>query len=468
MVSKQMEIGTEKRTKKRHILIGLLFFHTVNTFMDRICISTASDLIMTDLNISPQMMGYVFAIFAVSYALFQIPAGWFADAHGPKKALLYVVGFWSLFTGLTAAAWNAVSMLVVRFFFGAGEAGAFPGATRAVFNWVPAKERGLANGIFHSGGRVGAALSLFLMPFLIAAVGWRWTFVINASVGIVWAVIWAIWFKDNPRDNKKINEAELKYIEDGIHDEITVDEKIPFGVIVTSPNMLLTMIQYVASNMTFFISLSWLFPYMKEQWGDGAEIYTPIPLIVGMIAHWSAGGIITLLYQKGYKDISRKVPAIAGFTLGVLGLLLSIQMSDSTPLVFIICFSIAIFGVEMTIAPSWTFCMDIGGKKSGIVSGTMNMLGNLGSAVSAIIFPYFVANITIPYLAETTGNANSFFVFAAFLNLIAIVAWLLMDPKKPLDTSIPKEKIRLRVILMIGSIIGVFVILSIYKIFFMQ
>ncbi|MHC4244286.1 MAG: MFS transporter, partial [Planctomycetota bacterium] len=158
-----MNSPNHKMTHTRQMLIGLLFLHAMNTFMDRICISAASDLIMSDLDISPQMMGNIFGIFAVSYALLQVPAGWFADAYGPKKALLIVVGFWSSFTALTGAAWNAVSMLVIRFFFGAGEAGAFPGATRAVFNWVPAKERGFANGVFHSGGRVGAALSLFLM-----------------------------------------------------------------------------------------------------------------------------------------------------------------------------------------------------------------------------------------------------------------------------------------------------------------
>jgi ACS family glucarate transporter-like MFS transporter len=463
-----MTSTSPKMTNQRHLLIGLLFLHALNTFMDRICISTASNLIMTDLNISAQMMGYIFAIFAVSYALFQIPAGWFADVHGPKKALLYVVGFWSFFTALTGAAWNTISMLVVRFFFGAGEAGAFPGATRAVFNWVPAKERGLANGIFHSGGRVGAALSLFLMPFLIGLVGWRWTFVINGSVGIVWAIVWYVWFRNFPKDHPKVNQAEREYIESGIQDEITVDEKIPFGLIVTSPNMLLAMLQYVASNMTFFISLSWLFPYMKEQWGNGAEMYTPIPLIVGMIAHWTAGGLITYIYDKGYLVLSRKIPAIAGFSLGVIGLLLSIQMADSSPLAFILSFSIAIFGVELTLAPSWTFCMDIGGKKSGIVSGTMNMLGNLGSAASAIIFPYFVANITIPYFAETTGNANSFFVLAGLLNLIAIIAWLFMDPRKPLDTTISKKKIRVRATFMVGSIVLIFILLTIYKLFFLS
>lgn len=456
-----------KRTRQRHLLIGLLFLHTMNTFMDRICISTASDLIMSDLNISDQMMGYVFAIFAVSYALFQVPAGWFADAYGPKKALIIVVGFWSSFTALSGAAWNAISMLIIRFFFGAGEAGAFPGATRAIFNWVPSKERGLANGIFHSGGRIGAAFSLLLMPILIRSVGWRWTFVINGAIGIAWAIVWLLWFHNHPKDHPKVNDAEREYIESGIQDELTVDEKIPFGLIITSPNMILTMVQYIASNMTFFISLTWLFPYMKSQWGEGAEIYTPIPLILGMIAHWSAGGLINFLYSKGYHVNSRRVPAIIGFSMGVIGLVLSTRMADSTPLAFILSFSIAIFGVEMTIAPSWTFCMDIGGRKTGAVSGTMNMLGNLGSAASAVLFPYFVAHITIPFFAETTGNANSFFMFAALLNVIAVICWIFMDPRKPLDTSIPKEKIRLRVILMLGTIGILFLLLMVYKTFFL-
>ncbi len=463
-----MDASGQPMTHRRHLLIGLLFLHAMNTFMDRICISTASDLIMSDLDISQQMMGYIFGVFAVSYALFQVPAGWFADRYGPKKALLIVVGFWSSFTALTGAAWNAVSMLFIRFFFGAGEAGAFPGATRAVFNWVPSKERGLANGIFHSGGRVGAALSLLLMPFLIRVVGWRWTFVINGAIGIVWALVWLVWFRNHPKDHPGVSAAEREYIESGIQDELTVDEKVPFGLIITSPNMVLAMVQYIASNMTFFISLTWLFPYMKSQWGEGAEVYTPIPLILGMIAHWSAGGLVSFIYARGYHVASRRVPAVIGFSMGVIGLLLSTEMADSTPLAFILSFSIATFGVEMTIAPSWTFCMDIGGRKTGAVSGTMNMLGNLGSAASAVLFPYFVAHITIPFVAETTGNGNSFFIFAAFLNLIGIFCWVLMDPRKPIDTSVPKAKVRLRVILMLGTIAVLFVLLTIYKTFFLK
>ena len=115
--------------------------------MDRVCISSAKGDIMRDLQISDQMMGWIFGIFALGYALFQVPSGWFADRFGPRKALTVVVSFWSTFTMLTGAAFNALSMLVLRFIFGVGEAGAFPGATRAFYRWLPVKERGIAQGI---------------------------------------------------------------------------------------------------------------------------------------------------------------------------------------------------------------------------------------------------------------------------------------------------------------------------------
>ena len=229
----------EKRTNKRYILIALLFFHTVHTYMDRICISAASDSIRSDLGISDQMMGYIFGIFALGYALFQIPSGWLADHYGPKKALSWVVMAWSSFTALTGAAWSAVSMLVIRFLFGVGEAGAFPGATRAFYNWVPAKERGLANGIFHSGARMGAAVSLFILPFLIRQIGWRATFFINGAVGIIWVTIWILWFKDKPRQYKKMNKLELDYIEKGITDNVIHEKKLPLACILTSSTMLM-------------------------------------------------------------------------------------------------------------------------------------------------------------------------------------------------------------------------------------
>jgi ACS family glucarate transporter-like MFS transporter len=133
--------------------------------------------------------------------------------------------------------------------------------------------------------------------------------------------------------------------------------------------------------------------------------------------------------------------------MGAIGLLVCTQFSgEQSVWLFIACYSLATFGVEMALSPSWSFCMDIGGKRSGAVSASMNMIGNLGAAMSAVIFPLFVANVTIPFFAPETGTANSFFVFAAVMNVLAIVCWLLMDPKRELK-EISKAALRTRLIL---------------------
>ena len=452
----------EKKTNKRYILIVLLFFHTVNTYMDRICISAGSDLIKSDLGITNQTMGYIFGIFAVGYALFQIPSGWIADKYGPRKALSWIVISWSSLTALTGAAWNAVSMLVIRFLFGVGEAGAFPGATKAFYRWIPAKERGMANGIFHSGARAGAAMSLFLLPFLIRLVGWRMTFLITGLLGLVWVAIWIWWYRDNPGQKKNVSLAELEYIEAGITETSEISARLSLGQILTSSNMLLMMFQYIASNITFFISFTWLLPYLVSQWGTGAEIYAPVPLIFGMAAQWFSGWLATLLYSGGWMIRSRKIPAIAGFSLAVVGLLLITLIPGTTALSFTLLFSVAVFGVEMTISPSWSLCMDIGGENSGTVSAAMNMLGNIGSALSAIVFPFFVSSVTIPYLVKATGTANSFFIFAALMNILAVVAWLLIRPGSKIGALSP-EKVRRRVIAFIIILTVVTLGVMLYK-----
>jgi ACS family glucarate transporter-like MFS transporter len=459
-----------RKSRQRFVLISILFFHSVNTYMDRACIASATNEIMRDLSIGKEMLGLILGIFAVGYALFQVPSGWIADRFGPRKALTIVVTVWSCFTALTGAARNAVQMLLLRFLFGVGEAGAFPGAAQAFYRWLPAKERGLAHGINFSGTRLGAAFSLFLMPFLIrgcdwettfwgrldepfhvawSGIGWRWTFVVNGIIGIVWATVWLIWFRDNPRDNKKMNAAELDYIEKNNLQDMKASIKASFAEVFTSLNMSLAMLQYFASNVTFFICLSWLPSYIRNRWPDdpNAIYYSAVPLIFAAFAQWTAGSMVTILYNRGFHMGSRRITAIIGFALGVIGLILAANTNrfdflatDQSQLTwFILCFSVATFGVDMTLSPSWSFCNDIGGANSGAVSASMNMVGNIGSALSAIAFPLF-------------ANANHFFYMAAGINLAAIVVWCFMDHNRVSDRQLSPAQIRTRFIAMITSL----------------
>jgi ACS family glucarate transporter-like MFS transporter len=450
-----MKQPQSQMSRQRFVLISILFFHSVNTYMDRACIASAADFIIKDLSISNEMWGLILGIFAVGYALFQVPSGWIADRLGPRKALTIVVTVWSMFTALTGAARSAIQMLILRFFFGVGEAGAFPGATQAFFRWLPVKERGLAHGINFSGSRLGAAFSLFLMPWLISIIGWRWTFVVNGVIGIIWATVWLIWFRDNPKDNRKINQAELDYIEAGRVSDFTTSIKASFAEVFTSLNMSLAMLQYFASNVTFFISLTWLPKYIKNQWPDDphAIYYSAVPLFFAAFANWIAGSMVTGLFMKGYHVGSRRVTAIVGFSLGVIGLILAIQTrnldfltTDKAQLYwFVSCFALATFGVDMTLSPSWAFCNDIGGINSGAVSGSMNMVGNIGAAISAITFPLL--------LNEETGSANTFFMLAAGLNFVAIVTWCFMNPNRTSDKKLSPQAIRRRFITMLTSLV---------------
>ncbi len=154
---------------------------------------------------------------------------------------------------------------------------------------------------------------------------------------------------------------------------------------------------------------------------------------------------MTAMYRRGLTVWSRRLPAMIGFAIGTVGLLLCTQVSQgASPWPFVLCFSLAIFGVEMILSPSWSFCMDIGGERSGVVSASMNMVGNLGAALSAIVYPYFRDHVTLPGVAAVAGSPNSFFLFAAGMNLIALVCWTMMNPWRKIRADVPREELLLR------------------------
>jgi ACS family glucarate transporter-like MFS transporter len=395
----------------RYLVLLALFVLSLITYIDRVAISSAKAPIAAELALSDQAMGWVFSSFALGYALAQIPSGWIADRAGPRLALAVVVIAWSIFTALTGMVQGLTVLLIIRFLFGMGEAGAFPGSARAIFNWLPADERGRANGILFSGSRLGGALAFPLLAWMLSGWGWRLSFVYLGLIGVIWAVAWLIWFRDYPEQRVNKNEA-------------APSSQVSFSDVFRSGRLLLTMAQYFASNFTFFICLSWMLPYLKEHYklsDTEAAGYAMIPLLFGAASQWISGFAIDALYRSGLRGWSRRIPAMIGFLRGVLGLILITQVGS--PGAAVACFALATFGADMTISPSWSYCIDIGGTKSGAVSGSMNMIGNLGSFVSANAFPW---------LYGLTGSANTYFVLAAVLNVVAIGCWLLMRP--PVDT----------------------------------
>jgi len=411
--------------KGRFIFVLGTFFLTLLLYVDRICISVAKDPIAKSLDLSKEQMGWVLSAFALGYALFQTPGGMLADKLGARKVLTVIVIVWSLFTGFTAKAWNYVSMLLIRFLFGAGEAGAFPAINRAVVSWIPLKERGIVTGINFSGSRLGAAFALPVLSVLITNWGWQNTFYLLGAIGVGFAFIWYWLFKDKPEEHRLLSVNEKEFIVANRQSITSVAAKLPFKNIVVQRNMWLAMLQYFCSNFTFFFALTWLYPHIKEKFhleAVAAGWYASMPLIAGAAGNWFSGWWMDKIYTKGNYRKSRWLPAAAGFALSAVGLIISSFMTDVNAAVLFL--SLAIFGADMTLPPSWAFCADIGKQQAGAVSGNMNMAGNLGA---------FITSLAFPYLLSWVGSPSVFFYLAAGLNFAAIFTWLKMNPEKTIN-----------------------------------
>lgn len=414
---------------RRYFLVAGTFLLTLLLYIDRICISVAKEPIAKALQLSNAQMGWVMSVFALGYALFQTPSGMLVDRLGPRKVLTVIVILWSAFTSLTAYAWNFISLLIIRLLFGAGEAGAFPGISRAVFSWIPLGERGLVTGINFSGSRIGAAFALPFLSILMTRIGWKNTFFVLGVSGVIWAFIWYKMFRDKPDDHPYLKEEEKAHIVEYRQQPALVNHKINLAQMFANRNMWLAMLQYFCSNFTFFFALTWLYPHIKEQYQlsvISAGFYASLPLLAGALGNWFSGWLVDKIYKKGHWRQSRVLPAVIGFFISAIGLFGGVFMHEVASAVLFL--SLAIFGADMTLPPSWSFCIDIGKENSGAVSGNMNMAGNLGSFLTSLAFPYFLM---------WAGTADVFFYTASVLSIVGAIIWLSMKPQQGLGDSSP-------------------------------
>ena len=189
-------------------IIGMCFLANAISFVDRANLAIAAPAIRAELNINATEMGLVLSAFFWTYALMQLPAGWLIDKVGVRISLAFAVTWWSLFTMATGLARGISQFIGVRLMLGAGEAASLPSFTKVAFNWFPRSERGLACSIFNSGSATGSALSLPLVTWVIAIIGWRGAFAVTGLMGIVWAVAWWLLYRD-PQSYRSIAPKQV-------------------------------------------------------------------------------------------------------------------------------------------------------------------------------------------------------------------------------------------------------------------
>jgi len=371
-------------------------------------------------------MGSVFSAFALAYALFEIPGGYLGDRMGPRRVLMRIVIWWSLFTAATGWAWNFVSIMITRFLFGAGEAGCFPNLTKSFTTWLPPEERVRAQGILWMSARWGGAFTPPLAAAVMGLIAWRHAFELFGAVGIIWAVLFYMWYRDNPRDNKSVNPAELRMIEANQHLSSS-HGNVPWMKLVRSKQVWLLCGQYFCLSYGWYFYITWLPTYLREArhvtLTTGAML-SVLPLFLGGCGSFICGMVYPVLNRwTGDVGKSRRLVACLGFAGATGFLILSSMLQDATWAM--VAMGMASFSNDVVMPGAWAACMDVGGKYAGTLSGTMNMMGNLAGFVSPSAIAYILAN--------TNNNWNLTFYVSAAVYFAGIFFWLGLDPVTPME-----------------------------------
>ena len=465
----------QKPSRTRHLLLIFAATLAVITYIDRVCMSQAKADIARDLKLDAVQMGYVFSAFALAYALFEIPGGWLGDKIGARKVLLRVVIMWSIFTALTGMAWGLVSLVIMQFLFGAGEAGAFPNLAKAYTHWLPSRERTRAVSIMWVCTRWGGAITPLLVVTLINLVTWRWAFGLLAVPGVIWAVVFFWWFRDHPRDHPGVNAAELAKIDENRPKAVAGGHvNVPWRKILSNRAVWLLFLQYFCFGYGWYFYITWLPTYLMQAHGadlkDSALLaWAPrllsghvnnamilkvqvaalagIPLFFGGFACLLSSWLANRLTQRGFAVAGiRRSLACVGYWGAAAMLLLSALIKD--PIWAMFAMGWASFALDLSLPISWRTAMDVGGKYAGTVSGSMNMAAQLGGVVAPIIGGYVLKlngvddkpialGATQPVLDATKAVHAWTIIFCIYVAFYFIggLCWLFFDPVSPVEAD---------------------------------
>lgn len=432
-------------TRARFGVLGFLCTLALLLYVDRVCIGQAASAIRAELGLSLTQMGWVFNAFTLAYCLFEVPTGHLADRYGSRRIIARIVLWWSMFTALTGASMGLMSLVAVRFLFGAGEAGAFPNVARVVTQWFPPGERGRVRGLIATISFVGAAAAPPLAAFLISLIDWRWTFAVFGIVGVVWTVAFYWWFRDDPARHDSVNEAELRLIGAGQdrHDAHLADAHstgmaIPWLTVLTSPNVWLMGAIMMVGATLFYMQFQWFPTYLKEARDVSEQVsgWLTGAMMIGGAAGSISGGLLVDFVNRTVHDLRWRRRLCGGGSLMLAAASVAAAGYCDGPVAATACNAAALFFVQLAIPTWWTVVAEISGRHGASMWGLMNSLGGLGLMVTTFAAARFID------LSKQAGRTplecwNPVFAGVAVGLAVGAVCWLMVDATRSIVGETP-------------------------------
>lgn len=418
-------------TSARYRVLAAACALAVITYIHRVGFATAAAEFKDPLGLDQRQLSYLMAAFMLAYGGFEIPWGWLGDRFGVRKPLAVIVlggslatAALALVTSLPAGAAALGFVLVLRFLFGAFQAGTFPSLSRMTADWIPATERGRAQGLVWTSSRLGGALSPLLVGHLTFVLGgWRAAMVAIAVLGAVWCVVFLPWFQDRPADLTEASAAGFERIEIGrsagtstagrVHGLASLRQMARSG----SAWALCLMYGCLGYSGNFFVTL--LPDYLRTNRGlsaASAQWLSSLPFVCGVVACLLGGAISDAIVRRtGDKTKGRRLVGAAGMALAAAAIAGTLWVRDVRALGFLLC--LTFFGNDLAMAPAWSAAADLGGRLAGSLGGAMNMLANLSSAVASLATGYFLQ----------AGQVRLPFVIFAGAYALGALCWLHVD-----------------------------------------
>jgi sugar phosphate permease len=423
-------------TRVRFVVLAAACLLAVITYIHRVGFATASAELRGPLGLSDSHLGWLMAAFMIGYGLFEMPWGYLGDRLGVRNILAAIILGGSTLTAALVLvdvlpaklAWIVGFLLLVRFLFGAFQAGTFPAISRMTADWMPVNERGGAQGLLWMSSRVGGALAPSLLVWLIAELrGWQSPVVLAAGLGFAWCLVFWPWFRDRPEQMARVNPAELALIASGRAVKPAAHHgPIPWSRMFRTPSViaLCSMYGFLGYSGNFFLTL--LPTYLKNHRhidSTTAGLLTSLPFRYGVVACLAGGAISDMIIRRWGPRWGRRSIGAVGMTLASVSILTVPWTSGVPMLALFLC--LTFIGNDLAMGPSWAAAADIGGKHTGVLSGAMNMMASFTAALGAVV---------TGYLFDSGYRVLPFVIFACSY-LLGAICWLRVDVSETLGDS---------------------------------
>ena len=403
-----------RSSKDWHRVVALLVLLFGITYLDRVCISVAGPRMQEDLHISPIGWGWVTGVFTISYGLFEIPTGILGDRLGPRRVLTRIVLWWSAFTALTGAVTSYYPLLVTRFLFGAGEAGAFPNASVVISRWFPPARRATMCGVTLMASQIGGAVAPLLVVPIQSRYGWRASFFVFGILGACWAIAWHTWFRDSPDRKHAAEQLEVRAPE---------GHRFPWRSVFRSESAVALLITAFCYVYVYNFFQTWFHTFLVKGRGfsEASLLLSALPYVVAVFANLTGGLASDALVRKLGLKLGRRTLGVTALAIaGVFTLAAMVSRQQSLSVVFL---AVVYGGITFQQSVVFGVCLDIGRKHAGAMVGLMNTAAQLGGLVGSVAYGYIVQHF---------GNYDAPFVPMAALLFLGAALWLRIDASQEL------------------------------------